>query len=329
VQSEIDRAAEILRAGGLVAFPTETVYGLGADATNRSALQRLFVVKRRPSSHPLIVHLADASWLDPWAREVSDDAHRLARQFWPGPLTLILRRARGVPDEVTGGQDTVGLRVPAHPIAHALLVSLARGIAAPSANRFGAVSPTRAEHVRADLGADVDFILDGGSSEVGIESTIVDVSGPHPALLRPGWITASAIEAALGAPLDVAGAGRPRAPGTLEAHYAPHTPVEVLQERDLLSRVRSARHAAVLAFDPLDRAIAVAAFRQASRDPAAYAHALYADLRELDRIGADVILVEQPPDGLEWAGVRDRLKRASHGTVRLPAPAAEQPEQER
>jgi L-threonylcarbamoyladenylate synthase len=329
VQIEIDRAAEILRAGGLVAFPTETVYGLGADATNRTALRRLFAVKRRPSSHPLIVHLADASWLDRWACEVSDDAHRLARHFWPGPLTLVLRRAPGVPDEVTGGQDTVGLRVPAHPIAHALLVSLGRGIAAPSANRFGAVSPTRADHVRADLGSDVDLVLDGGPSEVGIESTIVDVSGLRPALLRPGWITASAIEAALGAPLDVAGTGRPRAPGRLEAHYAPDTPVEVAPKRDLLSRVQSARHAAVLAFDPLDDAIAVAAFRQASRDPAAYAHALYADLRDLDRIGADVILVEQPPDGLEWAGVRDRLKRASHGTARGPARGSEQPEHDR
>jgi len=311
VETEIARAAAILRAGGLVAFPTETVYGLGADATNRTAVQRLFAVKRRPPTHPLIVHLADASWLDQWARDVSDPASRLAKQFWPGPLTLILRRATGVLDDVTGGQDTVGLRVPAHPVAHALLVSLGRGIAAPSANRFGAVSPTRADHVRADLGADVDLVLDGGPSQVGIESTIVDVSQVRPALLRPGWITASAIEAALGAPLDVAGAGRPRAPGALETHYAPRTPVEVAHERDLALRARSARRPAVLAFDPLDGTIPLAAFRQASRDPATYAHALYANLRELDQTGADVILVEEPPDGVEWAGVRDRLRRAS------------------
>ena len=314
MNTEIERAAAILRSGGLVAFPTETVYGLGADASNRSAVQRLFAVKRRPPSHPLIVHLADASWLDAWAREVSSHASLLARHFWPGPLTLILHRAPRVPDEVTGGQDTVGLRVPAHPVAHALLECFGRGIAAPSANRFGAISPTRADHVRADLGADVDLVLDGGASEVGIESTIVDVSQTRPALLRPGWITASAIETVLGVTLDVADADRPRAPGTLEAHYAPQTAVEVLDERELVSRARTARRAAVLAFNPVGADIPLASFRQASRDPAEYAHALYATLRELDRTDADVILVERPPDGLEWSGVRDRLQRASHRT---------------
>ncbi len=314
METEIERAAAILRAGGLVAFPTETVYGLGADASNRSAVQRLFAVKRRPPSHPLIVHLADASWLEAWARDVSSDASLLARHFWPGPLTLIVHRASRVPDEVTGGQDTVGLRVPAHPVAHALLACFGRGIAAPSANRFGAVSPTRADHVRADLGADVDLVLDGGASEVGIESTIVDVSQTRPALLRPGWITASAIETVLGVRLAVPDADRPRTPGTLEAHYAPQTAVEVVDERELLSRARNARRAAVLAFNPVGADVPVAAFRQASRDPAQYAHALYATLRELDRTGADIILVERPPDGPEWSGVCDRLQRASHRT---------------
>jgi L-threonylcarbamoyladenylate synthase len=322
--SEIQRAAEILRAGGLVAFPTETVYGLGADAANRSAVQRIFAVKRRPSSHPLIVHLADASWLDAWTRDVSNHAIVLARHFWPGPLTLILRRGARVIDDVTGGQDTVGVRVPAHPVAHALLERFGGGIAAPSANRFGAVSPTRAEHVRADLGGDVDLVLDGGPSDVGIESTIVDVSQARPALLRPGWITASAIEAVLGCTLAAGGSDRPRAPGTLDAHYAPKTPVEVVDAHGLTSRARGARHAAVLAFGPIDPAVTLAAYLQASRDPAAYAHDLYAALRDLDQAGADVILVEQPPDASEWAGVRDRLERASHGNLHRTPHATEQ-----
>ncbi|MGA7985694.1 MAG: L-threonylcarbamoyladenylate synthase, partial [Burkholderiales bacterium] len=200
MNDELRRAAEILRAGGLVAFPTETVYGLGADASSEAALNRLYALKRRPADHPVIVHFASAEDAFTWAREVPEAARRLAARFWPGPLTLILRRAQHAGDFVTGGQDTIGLRVPSHPVAHALLREFGGAIAAPSANRFGRVSPTRAEHVRADLGRDVELVLDGGDSEVGIESTIVDLSRGRAVLLRPGAISAAALEAALGAP---------------------------------------------------------------------------------------------------------------------------------
>jgi L-threonylcarbamoyladenylate synthase len=222
----IARAAELLRDGGVVAFPTETVYGLGADALNETALARVFRIKERPLDHPMIVHLARAGALADWARDVSAAASALAEAFWPGPLTLIVPRAPEVPDAVTGGQDTVGLRVPEHPVAQALLEAFGRmsperrllGLAAPSANKFGRVSPTTAAHVRADLGDEVDLVLDGGAAEVGIESTIVDVSGGEPAILRPGAISAEAIERVLGAPLQTPGAHAPRVPGARATH---------------------------------------------------------------------------------------------------------------
>ena len=213
----------MLRAGGLVAFPTETVYGLGADASNPAAVRRIFEVKGRPATHPLIVHLADAVQLSNWAREVPEHARKLARRFWPGPLTMILRRARGVSDVVTGGQDTVALRVPSHPLALQLLARFGRGIAAPSANRHGRVSATTAEHVRREFGAAVDYVLDGGATQIGIESTIIDCSGAGATLLRPGWITRREIEAALGVSLAAPPADAPRAPGTLAARSGGRT----------------------------------------------------------------------------------------------------------
>ena len=308
----IRQAVAELRAGRLVAFPTETVYGLGADATNPDAVRRIFAAKGRPADHPVIVHLLDQTWLDQWARDVPRDALTLAEHFWPGPLTLILPRAAGVADVVTGGQDSVGIRVPSHPVARALLAAFDRGLAAPSANRFGRLSPTCAEDVRTELGDSVAMVLDGGASEVGIESTIVDCSGTAPALLRPGMIGIEAIAAVLGRPLAAAGHQSPRASGMLRSHYAPATPLSLVRSVDLLQQVRDARspvgvlsfRGAPGGFDPI-RWIEVAA------DPVAYAHGLYAWLRRLDAAGCARLLVEAVPDTPEWAAIRDRLTRAA------------------
>jgi L-threonylcarbamoyladenylate synthase len=310
VSEEVRRAARILRAGGLVAFPTETVYGLGADASSEAALNRLYAVKRRPASHPVIVHFASAESAFGWAREVPEAARGLAARFWPGPLTLILKRAPRAGDFVTGGQDTIGLRVPSHTVAQSLLREFGSGVAAPSANRFGRVSPTRAEHVREDLGGDVDLVLDGGESEVGIESTIVDLSRGRAVLLRPGAIGAAALEQALGAPIGAADAGAPRASGTLERHYAPVTPLRLVASHALDAEIaRSGARVAVLAFSRPDAR--VDRWLRMPRDPAAYAHRLYAALREMDAAGCGQILVEQPPDDPAWTAVRDRLGRAA------------------
>jgi L-threonylcarbamoyladenylate synthase len=311
---DIAKAADILRAGGLVAFPTETVYGLGADASNRSAVRRLFEVKGRPADHPVIVHIVGAQDLPRWAREVPVAARSLAAHFWPGPLTLVLRRAAGVPDEVTGGQDTVGLRAPAHPVAQALLEALGSGIAAPSANRFGRLSPTTAQHVREELGERVDLILDGGPCEVGIESTILDLSSDVPALLRPGHIAAEEIEAAMGAPIGRPGQAAPRAPGMLRAHYAPGLPMFVPLARDLdaVIRQQSARGpVAVLARHGRPSYSPAALWQMAPREPAEFAQLLYTNLRRLDLSGCASIVVEAPPDTPDWAAVRDRLMRAA------------------
>jgi L-threonylcarbamoyladenylate synthase len=317
--SEIEHAAGVLRAGGLVAFPTETVYGLGADASNPEAVRKLFAVKGRPADHPVIVHVADAVQVANWAAEIPKEARKLARKFWPGPLTLILRRGSKVNDVVTGGQDTVALRVPKHPVAEHLLGVFGGGIAAPSANRFGRVSSTTAEHVRREFGAEVECVLDGGAADVGIESTIVDLSGATPRLLRPGWITADAIEAALGRSLAAPDAAAPRAPGTLAAHYAPQTPL-MLVEGDLLielaaSLTRQGKKVAALSFSaarPLDDAVT---WLTAPLAAGAYAHDLYANLRQLDEAGCDALIVERPPQASEWAAVNDRLARAAAGAA--------------
>ena len=315
---DIEHAVSVLRAGGLVAFPTETVYGLGADAANAGAVGKIFAAKGRPSTHPVIVHLADAAQLAVWAVDIPEAARSLARKFWPGPLTLILKRARGVGDAVTGGQDTVGLRVPSHPVARQLLARFGGGIAAPSANRHGRVSATTAGHVRREFGAAVDCVLDGGASQVGIESTIVDLSGATPALLRPGWITAAEIEAALGTRLASPAADAPRAPGTLAAHYAPRTPL-TLAESDLAielaaSLVRQGKRVAVLARSARQPLLQGLEWMAAAQDAAGYAHALYANLRRLDESGCDAIIVEKPPQAAEWAAINDRLARAATGS---------------
>ena len=321
--SDIDAAVAVLRAGGLVAFPTETVYGLGADASNPDAVRGIYVLKRRPADHPVIVHLADAVQVANWARDVPEAAHRLARRFWPGPLTLVLRRAPGVSDVVTGGQDTVAVRVPSHPVAQRLLRAFGRGIAAPSANRFGRVSATTADHVREEFGDAVPCVLDGGQAEVGIESTIVDLSGEPARLLRPGAITAEALASVIGRPLSAPGVGSPRAPGTLAAHYAPATPL-VLAESDLLpelaaSLIRQGKKVAALARSQARPIEPRLIWLAAPPDANGYAHALYASLRQLDAAGCDAILVERPPAEADWAAINDRLARAAAG-----APAADE-----
>jgi L-threonylcarbamoyladenylate synthase len=292
-----------LRAGGLVAFPTETVYGLGADARSEAAVRRIFAVKGRPANHPLILHFADTDAALAAARDVPASARLLADALWPGPLTLILRRAAWVSDAVTGGQDTVGVRVPAHPVAHALLAGLGAPVAAPSANRFGAVSPTTAAHVRADLGDDVGLVLDGGPAQVGLESTIVDLTRDPPAILREGGVPREELAALLAlAPPDAA-PGEVRAPGTLAAHYAPRARV-VLVDAPALDPERARLEA-------LGARVAVIAAPRDAAESAALARDLYARLRAADDAAMDVVLAVLPaPVGL-GAAIADRLRRAA------------------
>ena len=321
--NDIQRAVQLLRQGELVALPTETVYGLGADALNPDAVAKIFAAKGRPSDHPLIVHLADASQIMTWAREVPKDAIALARAFWPGPLTLILKRDESVPDLVTGGQDTVGLRVPNHPVALELLRAFGSGVAAPSANRFGRISPTTAAHVRQELGERVALILDGGACAVGLESTIVDLSRGVPVILRPGAIGADDIARVLGRRPRLRGeveAGNaaeegatPRVSGALAAHYAPRTPLELVATDALAAQARPGDAVLARCAAPASLAEGVA-WAQAPADPAGYGHDLYARLRSLDESGATRILVEAPPASPDWAAVADRLGRAAVGS---------------
>lgn len=329
----IEAAARRLLDGGLVAFPTETVYGLGADAENAAAVAGIYAAKGRPSSHPVIVHIAPDGDVGYWAAEVPPEARQLMQAFWPGPLTLILKRAAHVGAWVTAGQDSVGLRCPSHPVAQALLAAFARGkpngqggLAGPSANRFGHVSPTRAEHVRAEFPDEVAQgmpVLDGGAAEVGIESTIVDLSrldqGVGPVLLRPGHVSAAQIAAVLGRPVARPDAAAPRASGTLKAHYAPHTPLELIDDgrlaRVLVGEGLPAGRVALVAYAaPRDRQDAAAAqleWHAVSDDPARYAQALYAILRDLDGRGYARILLQAPPSSPQWDAVNDRIGRAA------------------
>jgi L-threonylcarbamoyladenylate synthase len=316
----VAHAAEYLRAGELVAFATETVYGLGADARNPDAVRRIFAAKGRPSDHPVIVHVATMEQARRWTREFPEGAHRLAAAFWPGPLTLILPRATHVDDGITGGQDSVGLRMPSHPVARNLLAAFeglgGDGIAAPSANRFGHVSPTTAQHVEDDLGDAVAMILDGGASAVGIESTIVAFTGAQPTLLRPGGIGIDELVGVLGTAPRAPDADAPRASGTLASHYAPHAPARLAPATALVQeftrRAASGERVAVLARTVARPAGAVGAWLQAPADAAHYAHDLYANLRGLDLPGVTTILVESPPGDVEWLAILDRLARATH-----------------
>lgn len=313
-QAQIDRAVALLGVGGVVAFPTETVYGLGADARNPAAVRRVFAIKGRPAEHPLIVHIASIDWLGFWAREIPAAAVELARAFWPGPLTLVLPRRHHVPDAVTGGQDSVALRMPAHPMA--LQLAAATGaLVAPSANRFGRVSPTTAEHVRVEFGAAVDLVLDGGPCPVGVESTIIGLLGGVPRLLRPGGVALDRIEAVLGRPVERQDMGI-RAPGLLPAHYAPATPLSIHARLDIAAvardLLRQGRRVAVMTLGEAGADLPAAVHRLAMPTGAvAYARVLYATLRGLDGGGHDALLVEAPPDAPEWLAVRDRLGRAA------------------
>lgn len=314
-------AAAVLERGGLVAFPTETVYGLGADAADPVAVARIFEVKGRPADHPLIVHVCGTEEMDRWAESVPASARRLAEVLWPGPLTVIMRRADHVPAVVAGGWPTIALRAPAHPLAQALLEAFGRGVAAPSANRFGRVSPTTADDVRADLGADVDLILDGGPCRVGIESTIVDCTADEVAVLRPGGIPLELLEDVLGVPVAVRAAGGPAAPGTLDAHYSPRARVVVAATVDeALDRAASAPgRVGLLLPSPADVPSTVALL-VADDDPAGYARVLYARLRQADHLGLDVLVAVGPAEDGVGVAVADRLRRAAAATSTGPTP---------
>jgi len=345
----INEAVQNLRDGGLVAFPTETVYGLGADARNPEAIKKIFSTKGRPANHPLIVHLAapdkfdqtQVDWvplLAPWARDLSEDALRLINAFWPGPLTLVFKKDKSVLNELTGGQDTVAIRAPAHPMAQELLRKFKSGVVAPSANRFGKVSPTSAADVRNEFEDILDLmILDGGDCELGIESTIIDMSaGDKAVLLRPGVITPKEIFAKTGIKVYQASETKsdhhavnledalPRVSGSLRAHYAPNTPLRLYASGRVLD--------ALSEFPDMKSRVAVAVWDSESSlgedghpsvhfeevevpsDSTGFANRLYRSLRDLDQQGWDLILFPEPPPGEEWDGVRDRLQRACFGS---------------
>ncbi len=316
---DIERAVRSLWSGGLVAFPTETVYGLGADAENVAAVERIFAVKGRPTSHPLILHLGVASQLDEWAADVPDPVRRLAARFWPGPLTIVLRRSRRVPLAVTGGLETVALRVPAHPVALSLLAAFGGAVAAPSANRFGALSPTTASHVREGLGDAVDVVLDGGPCMVGVESTILDASGPSPAILRPGGIPRADLERALEQDLPVEATGSVRAPGQHPSHYAPRAKVVLVEPDDVVAHARRLRregHRVGVLLPATDSPARLGEDEdlhviEVPPSTIDYAQRLYGFLRMLDARGCDVIVASLPGrDGLGLA-IADRLCRAA------------------
>lgn len=316
--ASVERAAQVLASGELVAFPTETVYGLGARADDDVAVAAIFALKGRPSDHPLIVHVAEPSDAETFARDLNDVARRLIESFWPGPLTIVVRRVSGMASAAAGGQDTIGLRCPSHPVARALLAAARRhgvpGVAGPSANRFGRISPTRATHVVDEFGESL-LVLDGGECDVGIESSIVDCSGEAPVLLRPGQIPRERIEAVAGVALAAAHAGSPRAPGTLESHYAPRARLR-LMPADLLNTALQMLGDSALKLAVYSRTVplprgCVLSRRAMPDDPDRAAHELFATLRELDAEGLDLIWVEEPPPAPAWDGVRDRLSRAA------------------
>ncbi|WP_235685300.1 L-threonylcarbamoyladenylate synthase [Corallococcus silvisoli] len=304
----------MLRRGGVIALPTETVYGLAANAEDELAVRRVFAIKGRPATHPLIVHIPGAEHLSAWAREVPDEAKALARAFWPGPLTLVLPRTARATDAVTGGQDTVALRVPGHPVALEVLRQLGGGVAAPSANRFGRVSPTTAEHVQRDLGTDVDLVLDGGASTVGVESTIVDLSSGAPAILRPGGLATEDVERVLGRAVPVRASSTVRVSGSLASHYAPRAGVVLAEPGEALQRVEALRaqglRVGVLGPASLSLPGDVRRF-DVPGEPAEAARVLYARLREADEQGHDVLVACLPAASGLGIAVRDRLSRAA------------------
>ena len=326
LEENIARAATLLESGKNVAFPTETVYGLGADITNASAISRIFEIKGRPTNHPLIVHFAEIDRLDYWANNVPESAWKLAAHFWPGPLTLILPKSSHVPLTVTGGQDTVGLRVPDHPIALALLKALGenKALAAPSANRFGRLSPTSAIHVQQELGDKISMILDGGICKIGLESTIISFCDSIPLLLRPGGISITAIEEVLNQKIELNKNLKHSlaTPGTHASHYAPNTRLEVwstefIHQRALALSAEGLQVALIIRADS-DQLIHIQNDNiyhiLMSANPIEYGQQLYATLRMLDEKNFSRILAEAPPDDIPWLAISDRLQRASFKT---------------
>lgn len=316
VTSDIEKASETLRAGGLVALPTETVYGLGANAEDPAAVARIFQTKGRPPTHPLIVHIGGADQLGEWVEGASATARLLAEHFWPGPLTLVLRRGRRVPLEATGGLETVAVRVPDHPVALALLSAFGGGITAPSANRFGSVSPTMADHVRAELGDAVDFVLDGGPCGVGVESTIVDVTGETPSILRPGGVTREDLEAVLGHPVALPSTSHVRVPGQHPSHYAPRARVVLVEPERVVAEGELARqrgHQVGLLLPPAFAGAPVKAHAVVTvpASTTAYARGLYGFLRDLDQQGCDLIVASLPTDEGLGLAIANRLRRAA------------------
>jgi len=314
-QVEIDAAVQALRDGELVAFPTETVYGLGANAQNPAAVRKIFEAKGRPTTHPVIVHLDSPRYLHRWVREVPESAVKLADRFWPGPLTIVMQRAPQVHDIVTGGQDTVAIRVPAHPMAQQLLTAFGGGIAAPSANRYGRLSPTRPEHVRDELGEAVRVVLDGGECQIGLESTIVACEGASVRLLRPGAVTAGQLRSVVGELTLGADLQSPRVPGSTASHYAPTTPLVIVPAGEIDAQAAAmsegGRRIAVLAQRLPLKSHKYVTWINAGRRPEAYAQDLYANLRTLDKAGCQQILVQDVPSDERWDAVRDRLIRAA------------------
>ena len=323
----VNRAVALLNDGELVGLPTETVYGLAADADNPVAVEKIFAAKGRPADHPLIIHLGADELLPRYARNIPDEAWVLAEAFWPGPLTLILSKAPGVADVVTGGQDTVGVRVPGHPVALSLLRAFAQsrpdrggGLAAPSANRFGRISPTAARDVAEELADAVSLILDGGDCSVGIESTIVDLSRGTPTILRPGAISAGQLSLVLGKPvsernvdIDV-----PRVSGSLASHYAPLTPLQVVPDALVGLALQTTAHCGVIVRDCCEIEQSIKQRPEVMvlpNEAAGYAHDFYRALRDLDAVGFEKILVQALPESDEWVAVRDRLGRAAYGVI--------------
>lgn len=318
-QAELEAAVDALRDGELVAFPTETVYGLGANASNPAAVRKVFELKGRPPSHPVIVHIDQRKYLKRWVRDVSPAAAKLAETFWPGPLTLVLPRAEGVHDVVTGGQDTIAIRIPSHPMARQLLDAFGGGIAAPSANRYGRLSATRAEHVEDEFGDAVKVILDGGECQLGLESTIVSCLGDEVRLLRPGSITLGQLRNVVGEVLIGADKTSPRVPGSTAAHYAPATPVAIVPggELDALAATLSegGQRIAVLAQRLPLKTYETVTWINAGMRAEAFGHDLYANLRTLDKAGCARILVQEVPGDERWDAVRDRIARAAASAV--------------
>jgi L-threonylcarbamoyladenylate synthase len=310
----VKHGAAILRKGGLVAFPSETVYGLGADATNPTAVARIFEVKQRPQFNPLIVHLADASWLERCVESVPEEANRLAERFWPGPLTLVLPKRAVIPDIVTAGLPTVAVRVPSHPIAHALIVEADLPMAAPSANRFGHISPTTAQAVAEDLSGSIELILDGGHTEHGLESSVVAFGASGPRLLRPGPITREELSKCLGRDVALASmaAGAPESPGQLQRHYAPHTPLKLVTSSTAFVPLHG-KKAGLLAFR---RTLSSKSFEtievlSMSGDLCEAAANLFSAMRRLDEAGLDLIVAESIPETGLGLAIMDRLRKAA------------------